>query len=66
MQQGTGSIMGGILVMQAVTGEVEYIFPEKDFGSYPEAQEVCSAAAVFVVPAALAGSQVDDVFGRRY
>lgn len=39
--QGDGTIMGGIVVMRPVTNEVEYIYPETEFGTYPDVQEVC-------------------------
>ena len=38
--QGDGTIMGGILVMRPVTNEVEYMFPENEFGTYPDIEEV--------------------------
>lgn len=33
--------MGGIVVMRPVTSEVEYIYPETEFGTYPDVEEVC-------------------------
>lgn len=33
--------MGGIVVMRPVINEVEYIFPESEFGTYPNVEEVC-------------------------
>ena len=41
--QGDGTIMGGIVVMRPVTHEVEYIFPENEFGTYPDIEEVSDA-----------------------
>lgn len=38
--QGVGSIMGGIMIMQAGTGNVEYIFTEKNFGQFAPNEEV--------------------------
>ena len=38
--QGVGSIMGGIIVMQAGSGGVEYIFTEKNFGQFASNEEV--------------------------
>ena len=38
--QGVGSIMGGIIVVQAGKGNVEYIFTEKNFGQFASNQEV--------------------------
>ena len=41
--QGVGSIMGGIIIMQAGAGGVEYIFTEKNFGQFASNEEVKSA-----------------------
>ena len=38
--QGVGSIMGGVIVMQAGNGGVEYIFTEKNFGQFASNEEV--------------------------
>lgn len=38
--QGIGSLMGGIIVMQAGKGNVEYIFTEKNFGQFATNEEV--------------------------
>lgn len=38
--QGIGSLMGGIIVMQAGKGDVEYIFTEKNFGQFATNEEV--------------------------
>ena len=40
MLQGVGSIMGGIIIMQAGKGKVEYIFTEKNFGHIAPNEEV--------------------------
>ena len=49
--QGVGSIMGGIIVMQAGNGNVEYVFTEKNFGHFAsnaevEKQVVCVSAVI--------------------
>ena len=38
--QGVGSIMGGIMIMQAGKGNVEYVFTEKNFGQFASGEEV--------------------------
>ncbi|DBA92526.1 TPA: hypothetical protein ACH3X1_002757 [Trebouxia sp. C0004] len=46
--KGVGSIMGGIIVMQAGSGGVEYIFTEKNFGQFASNEEIiasCRSAA---------------------
>lgn len=38
--QGVGSIMGGIMVMQAGKGNMDYVFTEKNFGQFASNEEV--------------------------
>ena len=38
--QGVGSVMGGIIIMQAGKGDVEYIFTEKNFGQFAPNEQV--------------------------